>query len=367
MGTDNVIDPKVGVGSRSELRRDDKDRDSRVKRLIVILLLLLLLLFAVGFAYLVFFGDAIQKTLNPKDVQFEFSIYGFDRPLSVGTDENGLIYVSDTGNDRVLVFEKNGDFLRRIGTDKRRERFYGALGTVAEDNAVYVADWKLRKIKVFSDEGKYERQFPEDSFDEQFGADGFSPYGMAAYKDKLYVTSNDGIYIFSKKGKFIEKWGSKGKGVDQYDYPIGIAIDQEDGSVYVADQLNRRLKALDSKGNIRWTVGNPDIGGKIQSFFGLPRGLALDTEGRLYVSDTFHNELYVLSKKGELLGVIGQRGLNDGQFNFPEGLTFAPDGAMYIADRENNRIQVIRVNEIPEPTPEHETKYERFFTEAPSK
>ena len=134
--------------------------------------------------------------------------------------------------------------------------------------------------------------------------------------------------------------------------------------MYVADQLNRRVQAIGEDGVVKWTLGQPDQGGKAKSFFGLPRGVAIDPEGRVFVSDTFHHEVVVLERDGKLLGTVGERGVEDGQLNFPEAITFRPDGVLYVTDRENNRIQAWRINEITPPGSKMKGLYDSYFKKA---
>jgi len=127
--------------SRLQLRREEKDRDRRVRRMLLILLLLLLLLFALALAFILIYGPSILETLRPGTVQSLFSIYGFDRPLSVSTDAQNNIYVSDTGHSKFYVFDSSGNYVRRIGTSQKHQRFYGVFGSRVDagEKNIYVA------------------------------------------------------------------------------------------------------------------------------------------------------------------------------------------------------------------------------------
>lgn len=351
--------------SRRQIRQDEKEKDNRVRRMLIILLLLLLLLFALAFAFLLVYGPSLLEGLRRPTVQSLFSIYGFDRPLSVSSDENNNIYVSDTGHSKFFVFDPQGNYVRRIGNDKKATRLFGIFGSRVDnkEKRIYVADWGRRTVNIFnSTNGKFIRRFPADPTDvTRYGPLGLSPYALDMYKDKIYITSNDGIYVFSKKGKLLKSWRGRGKGIGNYDFPSGLVVDKKDGSMFVADQLNRRVVALSPKGEVRWVLGRPDAGGDIVSFFGLPRGIAMDNEGRLFITDTFHHQIVVVNRDGKLISVVGERGTEDGRFNFPEGLMFNANGLIYLADRENDRIQVFRINKYPKPTKQILRKYQRSF------
>ncbi len=345
-----------------EAEREDSERSGRMRRLLILLLLLLLLLFGLVFAFLILNGTDFRPDPG-RPIKVLFSVYGFDRPLGVSTDDEGKIYISDTGRSRFVALDDFGDYEDMIFSTKTKDKFFGVMGSYVDNKTgrSYIADFRRRTINVYSPQGKRLARWPKNPLDESFGPLGFSPFALVEHDNKLYITSTDGVYVFSKKGKLLKSWTGRGRDLDEFDYPVGIAVDK-DGSMYVADQLNRRVIAMTPEGNVKWVLGTPDKQGKLASFFGLPRGIAVNDEGRIFVSDTFHHEIVVLEKSGKLVGSLGERGVEDGQLNFPEAIAFRPDGALYIADRENDRIQAWRINKINRPAPGRVESHEQHFT-----
>lgn len=341
-------------------------RRRKNKMLALFLLLFLLLLLGIAALAYLFFRSPSRPAAKGR-IQPLFSIYGLDRPMSASTDAQGRIYVSDTGNARFMVFDENGEFVRRLGNDTRALKMYTPFGSWVDDktNRVYIADYKYRAVHVYSTAGKLQFRFPPTGNIKRYGGDGFTPYGIDEYQNRLYVTSNDGIYQFTKQGRFLRKWGEQGQKIDQFLFPDSISIDQKTGDIYVADTLNKRVKALDAKGNLRWTLGRPDEHGEVKSFLALPRSVFWDA-GRqfLFVVDTFNNRVVVLSRDGKLISMFGERGVEDGQINFPEGLSVRADHSFVLADRENNRVQVLEVTKFPVPRPADVRKYEKSFIKA---
>lgn len=339
------------------------DSRQRRKRLVIILLLLLLLLaFMLSVLAWVLFVTPSQPIKKGK-FEFLFSIYGLTRPMDVATDEEGNIFVSNNGTSEILRYDKDGDFLGSFSGTKRAEKIYANDGVHIDGNRIYVADFTAGQIRVFSLSGKVIRRFPDRTPVRDYGPKGFTPFGVAGYKNKIFVTSNNGVYIFSKKGKLLSSWsGHRGLKRNEYDFPNGIAIDDRDGTVYVADVLNRRVKALDQNGKLKWIAGIPNKKGRVKSIFMLPRGLAINKERNyIYVVDTFADKIIVLDKNGKLISMLGERGTDDGQFNFPEGLTYVGDDVFLIADRENGRVQKLKVGQFPPAAKVDIEKYEKAF------
>jgi DNA-binding beta-propeller fold protein YncE len=225
---------------------------------------------------------------------------------------------------------------------------------------VYVADYAAGMVQIYSTDGMYVGHFPSDEQDLKiFGPDGFSPYDVHLYGERVVVSSNDGLYFFDIDGRVVDRWGgragkgesARGNGWGEFNFPDAFTIDRETGTFYVADTMNRRVVAIDADGNWLWASGRSDVGGDIKSFWQLPRGIALGPDGKLYVVDTFRPDvdgmgtghIVVLSKEGALLSEFGRTGAEDGAFSFPEHIAKGPDDLWALADRENHRIVIFRL------------------------
>jgi DNA-binding beta-propeller fold protein YncE len=117
--------------------------------------------------------------------------------------------------------------------------------------------------------------------------------------------------------------------------PVGLAIDNKRGILFVSDAGVRRVFGLDkNSGNLVMTIGLADE-------FISPSGMAYDDErGKLYVSDTRNHVIKVFDKDGRLLSTMGKRGDGDGEFNFPSFLAVDKNGWLYVVDSFNFRIQI---------------------------
>lgn len=186
---------------------------------------------------------------------------------------------------------------------------------------------------------------------------GWAPYGVSSYQDRVYVSAKDGVYVFDLEGKYMEHWGSFGEGKNQFQYANGIATDPNNGNVYVADTGNSRIVALTPEGKVRWLLGAP-ADDPNSSVFGLPKGIAVADDGRIFISDTFAHKVRIIDSEGKLLSASGERGTVGAQFSFPEGIAITPSYRMYLVDRQNNRLQIWQLGEdLPKIDPQTITKF----------
>lgn len=347
--------PHFKPSSLGELnfRRDREPRTGKNKKN-CIRLAVLTSVFLIFAAILVFvtLPDMIVKRPAPQ-ITALFSITGLNKPLTVDVDAAGRIFVGDSGNKQVSVYDANGRLISRIGGPKTAV-LKSVFGVAADEKAgnVYVSDWVDQSIRVFNMDGRRKKTFED--------LPGFSPFGMVLRRNNLYVAGSDGIYLFYKDGRLKKRIGSRGSAPGEFNFPTAIAVGA-DGAMYVADQLNGRVVALSPAGKVKWVLGRPAKPGA-PGFFALPRGLALDAKrDRLYVSDTFLNRIVVLDTEGRLTGHFGKRGQKEGLFDFPEGLAVDKSGRLYVADRENNRVQVLSVGNLSRPSKQLKRRWRQFF------
>lgn len=117
--------------------------------------------------------------------------------------------------------------------------------------------------------------------------------------------------------------------------PVGLAIDNKRGIIFVSDARLKKVMGFDKNTDkVVFNAGNP---GEFDS----PAGLVYDDEReRLYVADTRQHVVKVFDKNEKLLFTIGQHGNKDGEFNFPSYLAFDKDKRLYVVDAFNFRVQV---------------------------
>ncbi len=120
-----------------------------------------------------------------------------------------------------------------------------------------------------------------------------------------------------------------------FDRPTGMAVDTN-GNIYVADTYNYRIQKFDSSGAFVTTWGSIGDG---NGQFIAPDSLAVDLAGNVYVSDTFNNRIQKFTSSGAFVTAWGSYGNGNGQFYYPRGITVDSAGNVYVVDCYNNRIQ----------------------------
>jgi DNA-binding beta-propeller fold protein YncE len=118
---------------------------------------------------------------------------------------------------------------------------------------------------------------------------------------------NNRIQKFTKDGKFLLKWGTKGDGDGQFNLPWGIGLDAA-GNVYVADWRNDRLQKFDAEGKFLAACGTS---GERDGEFHRPSSIAVDPAGNIYVADWGNNRVQVLGPEGNFrTKLLGEAGLS---------------------------------------------------------
>jgi DNA-binding beta-propeller fold protein YncE len=253
----------------------------------------------------------------------------FGEVSAVAVDAADRVHVFHRGRHPVLVFDRDGRFLRSWGDDLVRTAHGLRLD---RDGNVWVTDIGHHQVMKFDPGGKLllslgRKDRPGD------GPDQFDrPTDVAvAPSGEFYVADGYGnarVLTFSREGKLLTQWGKKGSGAGEFRLPHAICLDER-GRVYVGDRENDRVQVFD-----------PD--GKFLAQFtdsGAPYGLFLGGAGRLFVADGRAHRVKVLDLHGRVLGRWGARGTGAGQFRCPHGVCGDSHGTVYVAEVDGRRVQ----------------------------
>ncbi|MDX9753869.1 MAG: SMP-30/gluconolactonase/LRE family protein, partial [bacterium] len=165
----------------------------------------------------------------------------FFYPRGVAVSSNGNIFVADTGQNRIVLFDAQGQFVRILGENA----FTEPVGiTVGPDGLVYVCDVGGQRVVSFTQEGQYVRHWAIMGWNasNELPLPWIEPYIAVDQQGSVYVTdaSTNTIHKLYKEGQKVVQAGGKGTGRNQLNAPKGITID-EAGNVYIADSRNYRI------------------------------------------------------------------------------------------------------------------------------
>ncbi|TAN42814.1 MAG: 6-bladed beta-propeller [Nitrospirae bacterium] len=249
---------------------------------------------------------------------------------------NGTIYVAEMLGGVVAVFDTKTKNFHFIGSDKGPGKLVRPMGIAADnENRVYVTDSGQNRVVVFEKSGKYLFSFGTAK---QFS----KPSGIAVndQEGKVYISDqkNHKIYAFSKKGDFLFEIGKEGEKDGEFNAPTHICVDNKN-KLYVTDSLNFRVQIFDSNGKFISKFGQ--IGDGL-GMFARPRGVAVDSEGNIYVVDAAFANVQIFDQKGNILMFFGGSGWEPGKFLFPAGISIDEEDKIYVSDEFNKRVSIFQ-------------------------
>ena len=269
--------------------------------------------------------------------EFPFQLIG---PYGMAFDSKGLVYVADQKVGAVFIFnpENHETHLIRNGF----EAHFGWINGLAidDDDRLFVSDGKMRRILVFNSKHELEGQITDGLVD---------PVGIALDTSNRFLyavdTQQDQVLVFDADTlKLLRRIGTGGKNhylttPGDFGAPQGVALDSE-GNVYVTDTLNNRVEIFDADGNFISTFGK---GGDGPGTFARPKGIAIDGDGHIWVADEMEDRLQVFNKEGQLLTYVGLgHGELPGQFKALVGVAIDKQNRVFTTGQFPGRVQVFR-------------------------
>ncbi|MCW5848676.1 MAG: TIGR03663 family protein [Anaerolineae bacterium] len=175
-------------------------------------------------------------TLNDKPT----AMYG---PRDIAVDADGNLFVTDTGNKRILKFDPDGKPLGQYGGGGFEPgKFQEPVGIAISptDGSIYVADTWNRRVQKFDKNMAPQVQWQVEAWDGQSVVN--KPYITVDSKNRVYFTDPEQyrVIVLDDKGQPVANMGQPGKDAKGIELPVGIVV-APDGKVYVADSNNNRI------------------------------------------------------------------------------------------------------------------------------
>jgi DNA-binding beta-propeller fold protein YncE len=261
------------------------------------------------------------------------------RPFDIAVDSHGRIIVTDPGLAAVHIFDVQKNKYKRIDRwEKSKDPMIEPQCVAIDDrDNIYVTDSKAGKIFKFDSTGK-----SRTIFGSLKGGEGFfkRPTGIAIDNatHNVFVadTLRDRVYVLDAEGRVLRWFGKHGINEGEFNLPIELRL--KDGLLTVVDAMNFRIQTFDMTGAFKsmiGTTGDPD-GGVYR-----PKGIALDSEGHVYIVESEWGTIRVFDREGRLLYSFGN-GTGFGNFALPTGLFIGTNDRVFVVDSYNRRVQVFQ-------------------------
>lgn len=226
-------------------------------------------------------GTVVSRVTGP--------VNGFDRPMDLIRLSDGNMLVTESAGNRLCVLDKKGKFVKYIGKKGRAAGCLVGPQYAAEDSRrnIYVSDYGNRRISVFDKDGNglfcfgtAQNDFP--------GLKG--PTGIAVLGENVYVADNisGGIYEFDLAGNFRQSVVPE----KTFQHPESIRV--WNGYLVVCDS-NKVYSVEAQSGSVFENVNAGNAPSRLTC--AVP-----DVNGNVIVSDVISNEVYVMSKMQEVVG-----------------------------------------------------------------
>lgn len=312
--------------------------------------------------------------------------FALDEPQGVAVHE-GVVYVADTGNERIQMFGINGVFLATLplSASDSKDKLYklGEPTDIALDSEgrIYVRDADDRLIKVYAPDGKFLRALPKVG----------KPVAMSVAEDGIYVADEAGLSIlkYDFEANLAYNFGSGGEGKAQFRSLSGMAVDKAQ-QVYIGDakkslvdafvvEAGKALPPLPKaagRTSVKWLASVPveadqlawdgketvyAVSKEKKSLLQIRKGavageirlddmrimaVTVDKEGAIWVLDKKKYRVAKLDESGTVLLSFGSEGSGAGQFNNPTAIAVSNSGLVFVADRSNHNVQIFRADGV---------------------
>ncbi len=260
-------------------------------------------------------------------------------PKAVAFDSLGNLYVADSGNHRVRKVDPEGRITTVAGS--------GVLGYSGDASAAVAARISV-PLGVAADAAG-------------------NLYIADTLNERVRKVHPDGR-ITTVAGSGVQGFGGDGgpASAARLSFPAAVAAD-EAGNLYIADSGNHRVRRVDPDGRITTVAGSGlqgfggDGGPAVAARLNSPRGVSTDAAGNLYIADTFNERVRKVDPHGRITTIAGSGargyGGDDGlainaQLSLPKAVAVDRAGSLYIADYGNSRVRRVdpegRITSIPE-------------------
>ncbi len=257
------------------------------------------------------------------------------RPQAGVVDEAGRIYVTDAGLGAVWVFDVVAGELLKWEKADGLVRLSNPVGiTIGPGGDILVADAKLGYVVRLDAKGEPRGLIGKGLLQRPTGL----AYDRAGRRVYVADTGTHDIKVFDDGGQLVKTIGRRGEAEGEFNFPTHLAF--AGGELYIADTLNSRIQVLSEDGatvKARFGSRGVYVGDLVR-----PKGVAVDSQGNIYVIESLHDYMLVFNRRGELLLPLGGTSGSIGQFYLPAGIWIDKSDRVFVADMFNGRVPVFQ-------------------------
>lgn len=268
----------------------------------------------------------------------------FQKPRAMTIDRRDQVYIVDmTG--RIQVFTADGEFLRSWRTPQIESGKPCGL-SVGDDGNLLVADTHYFRVLVYTPTGELLEKRTIG------GTNGHGPGHFYFVTDAVqdsrgnhYVCEYgdfDRVQKFTRDGKFVLQWGKHGSAPGEFVQPRGMAIDRDD-HLFVTDACNHRVQVFDVSGPEPQLIRVWGEMGREPGQLRYPYGIELDGQGHVYIAEFGNSRVQKFTVDGKYVAHWGTPGRREGELNQPWALARDSKGRLHVLDTYNHRVQRVRL------------------------
>ncbi|MDT8896892.1 TIGR03663 family protein [Thermanaerothrix sp. 4228-RoL] len=271
----------------------------------------------------------------------------FQNPRGIAIAPDGSIYVADSRNHRIQHLSARGEVLQVWGSFADSSTGEAPGGTfnepwgvaVGPDGSVYVADTWNHRIQKFTSDGQFVTMW--GYFGQAERPDAFwGPRDVAVdAQGRVYVTDtgNKRVVIFTSEGQYIAQFGGAGVEAGKFDEPVGIDVDTE-GNIYIADTWNQRVQVItpDFSNNLFIPVREWEISGWYGQSLDNKPFISISPLGHVFVTDPEGYRVLEFDAQGNFVRGWGDYSTGTDGFGLPSGIAVDSQGRVWVSDAGNH-------------------------------
>lgn len=213
-------------------------------------------------------------------------------PVGLAVGAQGEVYVTDSAAAEVFVIRPGAKHAVRAGLARMSQPT--GIAFDAQRKLLYVVDTGADRVNVFEADGSLRGTFGRRGSGE--GEFNRPTHAWCDASGNVLVTDalNYRVQVFGPDGRFLRQFGQAGDAAGDFMRHKGVAADAH-GHVYVVDGLLGQLQIFDAQGRLLLVLGSI---GSDRGEFWLPAGLFVGADERIYVADAFNSRVQVFRYVG---------------------------------------------------------------------